>query len=246
MNNNITLHRFPFSNFCEKVNWTFERKKIPHNVVEHLPFKHMRPLKKLSGQTAVPVIETGNGEIITGSADIIDHLEAMVPQYSLYPHDRALKTQALEWQARLDAMGAAVRGAMFYDYLQDKSFFHKMITDGGAGGVSYKVMFYAMSPVLASMLKKKEPDPEVFRRTITQMLDEIAQTVGSGGYLVGNQFSVADLTAASLLYPLCYPQGTVGAEIARSTATGSDWLARWEGHEVLSYIEAIYRQHRHN
>ncbi len=245
MNNNITLHRFPFSNFCEKVNWAFERKKIPYDAVDHLPFKHMRPLKKLSGQTAVPVIETGSGEVIAGSAGIIDHLEMLVPHHALYPGDRVQKTEALEWQARLDAMGAAVRGAMFYDYLQDRSFFHKMITDGGAGGVSYKLMFYAMSPVLASMLKKKEPDPEVFRSTIFQMLDDIAQEVGSGGYLVGDQFSVADLTAASLLYPLCYPKGTPGAAFARSTATGSDWLARWEGHEALGYIESIYRQHRH-
>jgi glutathione S-transferase len=43
------------------------------------------------------------------------------------------------------------------------------------------------------------------RRRILEGFDEIEHRVGSGGYLVGDCFTVADLTAAALLAPIVWP-----------------------------------------
>ncbi|MEM7097980.1 MAG: glutathione S-transferase family protein [Pseudomonadota bacterium] len=240
----ITLHRFPYSNFCEKVNWAFAYKGIGPKVVTHLPFLHMRPITKLSGQTAVPVIETPDQGVIAGSAQIIEYLESVTATGLLYPIDAEEKREVLRWQSELDEVGASVRGAMFFDYLNDKSFFHQMLTDGGQGGFGYKLMFRAMAPMLGSILRKEEPDPGVYQSKVREALDKVASAVAQDGYLVGGRFTAADLTAASLFYPVCYPAGTPGHAISHSTDAGRQWLARWKGNRALPYIQDMYARHR--
>ena len=49
-------------------------------------------------------------------------------------------------------------------------------------------------------------DAEEGRRKVSLALDRIQAEVGPGGYLVGDGFTVADLAAAALLFPLPGPE----------------------------------------
>ena len=71
---------------------------------------------------------------------------------------------------------------------------------------------------------------------IVAAIDRIEEELGSGDYLVGDAFSVADLAAASLLYPIVAPadgpverrgplQGHRSASASRSwSADGFKWV----------------------
>ena len=52
---------------------------------------------------------------------------------------------------------------------------------------------------------KSDRRAELARAKILAALDRLEAELGPGDYLVGDGFTVADLTAASLLYPLVQP-----------------------------------------
>ena len=76
------------------------------------------------------------------------------------------------------------------------------------------------------------------------MLDIVIKNRGENGYLVGDSFSVADLTAATILnpvalpveYPVDYPQ-PYPPELEK-------WLARWSAHPGTEWVREMYRRHR--
>ncbi len=88
----------------------------------------------------------------------------------------------------------------------------------------------------------KSPEAaELARGTVLAALDRVEAELDGGEYLVGERFSVADLTAASLLYPLAFPpegppvKPPVGYEQFRAP------LADRPGY---GWIEEMFRRHR--
>ena len=240
-----TIHLFYFSNYCEKVVWAIDHKALAIPKRHYLPFLHMRPLRKLSGQTSVPVLSIAD-DAVAGSANIIDTLEARFGGASLYPADPSTRTAALEWQTRLDDIGPTIRGALFYDLIEDPNFMFRVLTTGrgGLGMQCYRLFFRAMFPMLKKMLRENAPDPERLRARTAALLDDVSAGVNSNGYLVGNRFSIADLTAAALLYPMFFPAGTPSADVITTGEAGRRWLARWDDHPAKRYVADIYAQHR--
>ena len=91
----ITLYQMPISHFSEKVRWALAYKRLPHTFKNLLPGLHARTAKKLSGQTAVPVIKEGRN-VVHGSADIISFLDKEFPRFSLTPEDEQESPQVME------------------------------------------------------------------------------------------------------------------------------------------------------
>ncbi len=240
-----TIHLFYFSNYCEKVVWAIEYKSLEIPQRYYLPFLHMRPLKKLSGQTSVPVLSCAE-DVIAGSAKIIDTLETRFGGASLYPTDAQCRAAALDWQNRLDELGPTIRGALFYDLIEDPGFMFRVLTTdrGGLGMQLYRVFFRAMFPMLRKMLRENAPDAERLRTGTAALLDEVSCAVNANGYLVGDRFSIADLTAAALLYPLFFPNGTPSAGVIDTGKAGRRWLSRWDDHPAKDYVADIYQRHR--
>jgi glutathione S-transferase len=72
-----------------------------------------------------------------------------------------------------------------------------------------------------------------------------AELAASGGdYLVGDSFSVADLTAASLFYPLVRPpEGPMPADIG-NPETFARYRETLSGRPGFAYVEEMFRRHR--
>jgi hypothetical protein len=51
-----TLHQFLGSHFNEKARWGLDWKCAPHRRVSHLPGPHMLKIRRMTGQTATPVL----------------------------------------------------------------------------------------------------------------------------------------------------------------------------------------------
>lgn len=84
---NVLLHQFSSSHFNEKARWVLDYKQVEHTRIGYLPGPHIPQMKKLSGQSATPVLEW-DGEIVHGSTAIIEYVERKVPEPALLPPDQ--------------------------------------------------------------------------------------------------------------------------------------------------------------
>ena len=236
------LHVFPFSNYCEKTLWALDQMGADYTVQTHFPGPHAGRIKKLSDQTAVPVLEDG-GHVITGSAAIIAHVLANTPSSDLLPKEHA--EEILNWQERLDNVGATLRGTLFYDILPNASEAITTLTMGQKHPLSgYGLFFRAMRPMLMRMLKKGMPDVELARADCISVLDDIAIGAEPSGYLVGDRLTLADIAAAATFFPICMPEMAMGQPRPANFPNLEIWRARWDGHPAIPYLSNIYRQHR--
>ena len=79
---------------------------------------------------------------------------------------------------------------------------------------------------------------------ILAALDRLEAELGDGEYLVGDRFSVADLTAASLFYPLVLPdEGPMPAD--RTSAAGFERFREpLDERPGYKWVEEMFRRHR--
>lgn len=242
----LTLYQFAFSHYNEKVRWTLDYKGLAHRQCSLLPGLHARRVRSLSGQSATPVLVEG-GRATAGSAAIVAHLEAIAPTPALFPDDAAARTDAEQWVAWLDAaVGPATRRAFFFDLLDDPAYLGRLFTAGQRPWkrVGYGVVFPFLTPMLRRAMAI-EPEPAATARDVTSAaLDRIAEAQATTGYLVGTGFTVADLTAASLLFPLFFPDELPFGLPAPRSPELLRWLARWDGHPAGAYVRRMFSRHR--
>ena len=201
------LHQFSFSHFNEKARWAFDYKGVPHVRHSYLPGPHVGPIKRLSGKPQVPVAVIG-GEVVAGSSSIIDRLETEVPEPPLYPADPEERQRAFQIRDRFDdEVGPATRLALFYAWFPDAHYTSSVFATGTRGlkRAGYRAMFPALRPVLRRLMSINAENAARARETTREALDFVVRSAGPEGYLVGNRFSVADLTAASLLMLTTFP-----------------------------------------
>jgi glutathione S-transferase len=79
------------------------------------------------------------------------------------------------------------------------------------------------------------------RGTLISALDRIESERAGRDYLVGDGFSVADLTAAALLYPLVWPPEF---QYELPDPPRSKFLDSARDHPALGWISEIWRRHR--
>jgi glutathione S-transferase len=73
-------------------------------------------------------------------------------------------------------------------------------------------------------------------------LDHLEAELDGNEYLVGDHFSVADLTAAALFYPLVFPPE--GPPLPDPPDGFKNFLAPLEGRDGCRWVERMFREHR--
>jgi glutathione S-transferase len=239
-----TLYQFAGSHFNEKARWALDWKSVSHERRSLLPGPHAFTMKRLTGKTQVPALRD-DGEVIAGSAQIIDHLERKGADRPIYPQDAALRERALEIQRDFDErVGPATRLALFFELLDGE---YASATFGADHGATTRRIYRACFPVVKRVIDKSlaiDAESAAAARAITREgLDFVAQQPGPGGYLVGDAFSVADLCCASLLMPAVDVSALGGPTWQRGPKLDA-WLARWADHPGAQWVREIYRRHR--
>ena len=96
-------------------------------------------------------------------------------------------------------------------------------------------------------MKKKmaisEPAAIRARERTREALDFVAKESDATGYLVGDRFTVADLTCAALLMP-AVPVFEWGGPHEAETPKAAAWFASWADHPGAEWVRQIYRRHR--
>ena len=88
----LRVHRIPFSTNVERVALAAAYKDVEVAWVDH-DAANRSAIRELSGQDLVPVAEFA-GEVVVDSMAIVERLEQLVPEPSLYPADPAARAAA--------------------------------------------------------------------------------------------------------------------------------------------------------
>ena len=241
MSENIELLQFRFSPYNEKVRWALDYKNIPHKRTNLVPGPHAPKVKKLTGQTATPVLKIGE-RAIAGSARIIDELEARYPSPALYPADAGERARALEIERRFDEdLMPRIRRAILMTIVHDGQYVAKVF----GGGFFYGLMF----PMVRGLVKKGNgiTGPESIadgEKAAQEAFDWIAKETRGTNYIVGGAFGIADLAVASHLATCVDPPHADMQRPQPAPQKMNDWLARWRAHPGAAWVMAMYRKHR--
>jgi glutathione S-transferase len=243
----IELFQFPFSHYNEKARWALDWKGIAHRRIDLLPGPHAPRIARLTGKTTVPVLRIGE-RVIAGSAEIIDELERLQPEPALYPADSAQRERALALERHFDdEVGPRVRRALFTVLLREPAYLVRVFA--GRRSAPVRIGYRALFPITKQVVGRSM---SVFDRAAVddafagteRALDLVAKQVGASGYLVGDRFGVADLTAASMLALLVRPEHPDMARPTPMPESLHEFLARWADHPAAHWALEQYRRHR--
>jgi glutathione S-transferase len=212
MNEPILWH-IGVSHYSEKVRWALEYKGVEHERRAPMPSAHMAVALWLTrGQCKTfPVMRIGD-ETIGDSSAIIGALEKHYPDPELYPEDPVERRRALDLEEFFDErLGPPIRQLGWHELGKEPERFVQVVGDtvptplrrmpGSAAILSAYAKGFTSIRYRASSEEKAEES----RRAVLAALDRLEAELDGNEYLVGDRFSVADLTAAALFYPLVLP-----------------------------------------
>jgi len=239
------LWHFGISHFTEKARWALDHKGIPHERrMLFLDYPIRVPLR--TGQMRLPVL-LQEGRAITGSDRIIDLLERQQPSPALYPEAPADRERALALQSYFDReLGPHIRA-----WLVGAAFARGAAATAEVFGIGSseraKAMLRGAFPVFRPFYVWRHAmggdRVALGARRTAAALERLVREIGPAGHLAGDAFSVADLAAAALAYPIAlpdeypypFPPGlrALAEELFRDVpAAARDW------------VREIYQRHR--
>jgi glutathione S-transferase len=204
----IILHQFPLSHFCEKVRMVLTLKGLEYEARNHLPGMHLVTVRKLSGQTMVPVLQT-EGRIIWDSNRIMKYLDERYPQILLYPKEKRKCAEMERFIQKVDAeLGVHLRRYLYDMILPDLDLTCSLLAGNGYGSAQ-RAGFRVVAPLVRFMMRRglKIHPAAVERsyRIVNRVLDELDATILRRKYFFGKAVSAADVTVASLIAPIVMP-----------------------------------------
>jgi glutathione S-transferase len=244
------LWHLPLSHYSEKARWAFDWKRVPHRRRVMPPGLHPLGGAVLTrgGQLTMPVL-VADGRAIGDSTDIVGWLEERSPSRALYPGDGDERARALALEDWFDEnVGPYARRWGFNALLTEpdavRAFARKQTE-----WAPFPVPTELFGPVAKGFLNVRysvddEAGVEEARGKLVLGLDRLEAELdgGSGEYLVGRRFSVADLAAAALFYPLVLPPEGPWQPIR--TAAFEEFQSTVRSRPGFRWVEDTFRRHR--
>jgi glutathione S-transferase len=202
------LWHLKVSHYNEKARWALDYKRVPHVRRAGVPGQHRAVAQRLTGATTFPVLVL-DGEAIGDSTRIIETLERLHPEPPLYPADPAERRRALEIEDFFDeelgphlrllvikhmlASGDLILGAFFPDL-------------GGPRRLVARAMFPLHRRRTIAAFGIDDASVELAWAKVHAAGECFREELQPNGYLVGDGFTVADLTAAAIVAPAVAPE----------------------------------------
>jgi glutathione S-transferase len=243
------LWHIAVSHYNEKARWALDYKGVEHGRRAPPPGMHMGIALWLTRGKAktFPVLEL-DGEAYGDSTEIIEVLERRYPEPPLYPEDPEERRRALELEDYFDEEVAPhVRLLAWHEVIKDPEPFGRFAAEvlpPAMRGPGRRIAGRYGTWFLKARYGVANADSaELARSKVQAGFDQLETELGSGEYLVGDSFTVADLTAASILYPIVrppegprvaldYPEPLERFRLSFSDRPGYKW------------IQEMFRRHR--
>ena len=244
----MKLLEFPHSHYCEKARWALDYKGVPFQAVALLPGLHLITVRKYAPDTYVPVLLSDN-EVVQGSSDIISYLEQKYPSHSLTPTDADQRQTCLEIEYAMDKrLGENIRRVLYDGLLAYPEFMRYCFTHPMP--IVKQLFFRIMYPMLRYKIYKTYVVSAVkvarARREFDVAMSEIEQTLMQRKYLVGERFTRADLSVASMLSLLVMPAEHPFPWREIPDPKTRIFLDEYRDHPVSDWVRKMYQDHRLN
>lgn len=243
----IKLYQFCISHYCEKVRWALDYKGVNYQAVNLLPGQHVKTIRELTGaESSVPVLEH-DGQIIQGSGQILDYLDKTFPDTPLMPENPDLQSRVRDWEQRLDEQaGPALRTWVYHYFLQRPKVVVPMLSAGTPfyNRFLLSLAFSRVDEIMRKWMKINQKTADESQAILEAFVTELADTYQQRTFLVGDQFTRADLTACSLLAPLFQPPAypVPWPKPAKIPKPVKNWLSEWQA--AVAPIASVYHRNR--
>ena len=180
----ITIHGSPVSPFVRKTLVCLIEKGVAYEVNPITPFPVPESHLKISPLGKIPALTEGD-LAIPDSAAICGYIEKKYPEKPLYPSEPGEYGRALWFQIWADSTLASATASLF---------FHRV----------------------AVRMMKKEPDEAKIQEIISELQPPaygyLEVEIGDKDYLVGDQFSIADIAVTCQFVQMMYARERLPAE----------------------------------
>jgi glutathione S-transferase len=239
------LWQIRFSMYPEKARWALDYKGVHHIRHSVLPGPHVMQLMPRFGQKAMPILRH-QGFMQKNSAAVLEYLEQAYPNPPLFPTDPQQRARALEIEKWFDDLGPALRRAAFYEFLPHTEYSARRFAHGLPEWQQklYGAAFPSIRAVMKMDMQISARGAEAGRTLTLEALDFVTRNSERTGYLVGERFTVADLTAATILFATCFPPEYPVPVPTPLPEGWQRWAERWQKHPGCDYVRRIYREHR--
>jgi glutathione S-transferase len=241
-----TLWHLKVSHYNEKARWALDFKGVPHVRKALTPGRHRRVAERLWDGSTFPVLELDRAAI-GDSTEIIAALERLHPDPPLYPGDPGQRQRALELEDFFDEnVGPYTRRLVVHHTSHDPTLFLGTFTPDISPGRGRIVK--AIFPLLRRRLRS---DFELDEQGIAEAYEKLRVAgerfraeLGTGEYLVGRSFTVADLTLAAFAAVIAAPEEFPYQQPQRGHALLAPAREALDHSGLLEWTREIYARHR--
>jgi glutathione S-transferase len=202
------LWHLEVSHYNEKARWALDYKGVPHVRRAAVPGRHAAIAKRLTSGRTFPVLVLRH-EAIGDSTRIIEALEQRFPEPALYPADPVWQRRALDLEDFFDEeLGPQVRLLVARHMLPNASLTLGAFVPELAGvrRLVARAMFPAVRRRFITAFAITPRSVDLAYEKVRAAGQRFTAELQPSGYLVGDGFTVADLTLAALVAPAVAPE----------------------------------------
>jgi glutathione S-transferase len=248
----------------ERARWALELANLPFSEDCYPPVVHMSATKAATSKgsskgcpsTSVPVLITPDEGVLADSAHIIKYCHAKMGDAScLYPKDEAQSKEIDDIESLCASRLGVFARVVCYQYaiFTDGFLTVRALCDGVpfSRTLVFRSLFYVIVPLMKAGMKINKVNADVCLDKIEKIFTELGDrlTKSGGRYFVGDQFSAADLTFASMAALLVLPPSGYGTKLSelegplfkhpriaalRETVAGKHCLRMYREHRMKS------------
>ncbi len=241
------LYQFPISHYCEKSRWQLDHKGLAYRTVNLLPVAHRVRTQWLARGNTVPLLRDGRRRV-SDSTKIAYYLEKYYPDPSLLPKAGDARARVIELEQQFDRYGVHVRRWVYGQILDRPEVMTALVGDCGLPSPLERLA----KPLVREAIRRGYAiNPQRVMRSEQRVEEALALLEselkkGKGQYLVGDRFSLADITAASMLAPLLSPEGSPWDLFDETTLSPAlrKQIEKWRARPAGEWLLARYSQDR--
>lgn len=242
------LYQFPLSHYCEKVRWVLDFKEL-HYVAQNLtPGLHRAFTQLKTKQNYLPILRDYNSWI-ADSTKIALYLDDIYPEHRIIRPHRQLHEEILKLDQFASHLGEHVRRWCLASlFAQDEHSLDIMLGERGYLRKFEKITKPVLQKVMRVSLQLDDSiEVEQSKHTMQHMILELNQRIEQQGkFMVGGEFSFADISVCAMIAPLLQIEQTPWekSEHSQFSTEFSDYQAILSEMAIADYVKSMYRDHR--
>lgn len=244
-----TLYIFAISHYCEKARWALDYLGIDYATKHVPPGLHRSIAKKLGAKrSSVPILAADRG-VVQGSAEIIGWADANTSNNELRLIPDTGREECIALEKRLDdILGVHIRRYYYSEALVEHPKSVRPIFTRDLPFLQKLSVSLAWRVICEAMIDRMDlgyEQGQESRRIVEEELDWLDGLLSDGRkFLCGNQFSCADIAAASLLAALATPENHPTYANLRLPPRVAEDMVNWGNRHSVNWVREIYSQYR--